>query len=70
MLLKLSVTPTVVPSSEEREYQSHIRAKERADKRIVGTEQTRQAAAHEEAFNLVVDIHNTHVIERNEVMQL
>ena len=50
-----------------REYQ---RAKERAEKRIIGTEQTRQAAAHEEAFNSVVDILNTHVIERNEVMQL
>ena len=36
----------------------------------MGTEQTRQAAAHEEAFNSVVDILNTHVIERNEVMQL
>ena len=53
-----------------REYQSHIRTKERAEKRIVGTEQIRQAAAHEEAFNSVVDILNTHVIERNEVMQL
>ena len=53
-----------------REYQSHIRAKERAEKRIVGTEQTRQVAAHEEAFNSVVDILNTHVIEWNEVMQL
>ena len=52
-----------------REYQSHIRTKERAEKRIVGTEQTRQVAAHEEAFNSVVDILNTHVIERNEVMQ-
>ena len=36
----------------------------------MGTEQTRQAAAHEEAFNSVVDILNTHVIEQNEVMQL
>ena len=36
----------------------------------MATGQTRQDAAHKEAFNSVVDILNTHVIERNEVMHL
>lgn len=52
------------------EYQNHIRADERAKNRNLDTEQERKAAAYDDAFNSVVQHLNTHVVERNDVMQL
>ena len=52
------------------EYKNHVTIKQRAANKILDTEQVRQAAAHEEAFNSVVETIQKRVVERYEVMQL
>ncbi|KAG0718125.1 hypothetical protein GWK47_053088 [Chionoecetes opilio] len=52
------------------EYRNHIRAQEREENRNVDTDQAHRAAAHNAAFNLVVEHIQKHIVEHKQIIQL
>jgi hypothetical protein len=52
------------------EYRNHIRTQEREENRNLDTDQAHRAAAHNAAFNLVVEHIQKHIVEQKQILQL